>query len=1404
MAERGRGRSAPSGGRGGRRRRGRPPETERIERAARDEAREALAAEPALPEAQDDVAVPGAAAERRQARAGSRELALPVGIAATLRSVAPALGARLLGPHVAQFARAHRQAGSPTPPDVGEFARQLWDPHISCWSATSATSKAALSGLDRKKLRTMTSEMGAALLAAEQHMQIDLQATCLSRVGLAASTSRYLAWGSREDPANSSRVLDFVRPDQPSMPEANIVASHGRVDLNLIAFVEVARYDEASSLIRVDQSDEAYGLEDAIPGGPDIDIRCLGNGGIAESVTAKVFQTEAAWGALVRRTDAHGADKYEIITSETASSAQILQATTAEGMAYGIASASCVRDRSVASFLFRMRLVASDRYAAQIAAEKGLAVLRGRQWSLLHLGCEVHMSTGGLKKALLIKDSTVTGMVRTVLALRVGGFMYKFRRCLAQEIMGSLVVKFGDAGEEAFLYRRAAVSTFMGVGRRRRTIQMILAVLPNGRWWLDDCVEVWVPAGSDPNRKKLSLLLARGLLLALASAQFRCWNRERWANNDESVGQLGLLEACHRLLRRTMLRFLVHVGHFKSVEEAYAADVPPPPAPPPAIADRDAGPGDHEQREDADDGADGRPADAGGSHAAASEDAPADPANLTTAAATSGDATNFAEQNSKNRRLSWRWLCLSPLRDMTIVRVVMEPNMVLLRKQFYVSSAAFDKDQRINNLPDAPSRDAMRAGRDFRILMAARGDFDDVFARHQRMLFNSSDIWRILTHPMRTEASKCEAFRMASRAGAEAERLMASRHRRPPFLLFLCLEQEQAVADMKALLAKSPCLLGKFSEEFMATFDVGSELGKAALRLIALLAWCDCVKLECIHAWVRRVIIRLGAQVRRPTFAQVAALLLVHSVRERDNVPGFNAAGRGVPTTDATTPASEEDEVAAATEPAAKAPRRGGGGGAQRAFNSRMLRTGQAKTFAERAALRRLRTPEEIAEDGRAGSAAAARHRHGERAFGPSVREMHQERLRKHAEAFNRRHKLSDDSFLQKPQGAIVPAMREQTDASFDEALAVARRAERLAGSEVRAAEQQLHQSLAIFSRETHPQIVGALIESFPTLVRFADFLAPMPFDKGLPAYSHIAFCPPVATLATDAIVHARGGMCAHRHHMLRPSLAELWRKNCEPRCEQKVPGFDFKNIQHECVCFLAGHCILHSDEGRRLRQFRNNVLVALKSWCPRKSPARDLLRDGFLVLRFRGRSQWIDLGGWGDDEDCDNEWSWRFLHVSLQVLIPWITCCQEMSCDEIFTNGFVMPDEDVALRATPCVGVNAWYCKSKRLASLVAGAGRPFGRRVLRHATATQLPFAFRLHLIRFRAMRSLFSVDSCKATRDFLVDYDAWATFDLSFMWYMKAYVLTASERAPFAAAWVVLLIQKGPSGFFGPASA
>ncbi len=199
---------------------------------------------------------------------------------------------------------------------------------------------------------------------------------------------------------------------------------------------------------------------------------------------------------------------------------------------------SHVRHESLGDFKFKARVVSSDRCAAQLVAERGLAALRPGFVSL-HVGCEIHMRTLPIR--------AVSEMIRVALPLRLGGRMKVFRRCLLDEIASTIDIQEGRSSVAAKEYRRAAVTAFMGTGVRSRAIQTLLSILPNGDWERHDIVQVFVHPGKFWDKGVVARMLKRALCLSLCGASFDVFNRKRWTENDHCVSQLGLMQACHGL-----------------------------------------------------------------------------------------------------------------------------------------------------------------------------------------------------------------------------------------------------------------------------------------------------------------------------------------------------------------------------------------------------------------------------------------------------------------------------------------------------------------------------------------------------------------------------------------------------------------------------------------------------------------------------------------------------------------------------------------------------------------------------------------------------------------------------------------------------------------------------------------
>ena len=192
----------------------------------------------------------------------------------------------------------------------------------------------------------------------------------------------------------------------------------------LVAFIEGVRYDEATSVLGVEQADEVdMGGGPALPRDSFFAVlsAMCDQDFSRETVPAKLFQTESTWGALLAvEPDSEGhPTEYIMLGSEFVSTPQVLQRTTAECIAAALLLSSCIRHQTVAGFRWKMRMVCSDRYSAQFAAERGVAAVRG--WQKLHLPCEIHMSTGAMRHGLGLMHSAITSAIRFALSLRLAG-----------------------------------------------------------------------------------------------------------------------------------------------------------------------------------------------------------------------------------------------------------------------------------------------------------------------------------------------------------------------------------------------------------------------------------------------------------------------------------------------------------------------------------------------------------------------------------------------------------------------------------------------------------------------------------------------------------------------------------------------------------------------------------------------------------------------------------------------------------------------------------------------------------------------------------------------------------------------------------------------------------------------
>ena len=117
----------------------------------------------------------------------------------------------------------------------------------------------------------------------------------------------------------------------------------------------------------------------------------------------------------------------------------------------------------------------------------------------------------------------------------------------------------------------------------------------------------------------------------------------------------------------------------------------------------------------------------------------------------------------------------------------------------------------------------------------------------------STILWLLLLDAAVSVRSRCLAFRMASRALAQNNRLMGRPHQKPPFMLFATLRAPQLITHLKDIYRKLPCLFDFFTKDFMDQWDIASTSARAVLHLLTITAWVETAGVETMHAWFRRL-----------------------------------------------------------------------------------------------------------------------------------------------------------------------------------------------------------------------------------------------------------------------------------------------------------------------------------------------------------------------------------------------------------------------------------------------------------------------------------------------------------------------------------------------------------------------
>ena len=261
-----------------------------------------------------------------------------------------------------------------------------------------------------------------------------------------------------------------------------------------------------------------------------------------------------------------------------------------------------------------------------------------------------------------------------------------------------------------------------------------------------------------------------------------------------------------------------------------------------------------------------------------------------------GDAPGAADQaaaaNAKDRAMAMQFIKDQPLGHLFLMRIMMEPTRVYMRKQFDRASEEWEFRQEAEHAAALFQGRPRQAAR--RISSVASGEDDRAFLLRLDAMRTPHGLWSVMSPSYRTVAMRARAFRMLSRMGCAFEKILGSRHRRTPYLTFLAPHSAATRERIRRLGATSPCMLDPWTKGLLEKhpqFDTPELF--ATLDLVAKLLRVDISHIESRHASIRRVLTVRSTQTWSLPIAELSALFMFITHRTHVRPSFLNKTKRG-------------------------------------------------------------------------------------------------------------------------------------------------------------------------------------------------------------------------------------------------------------------------------------------------------------------------------------------------------------------------------------------------------------------------------------------------------------------------------------------------------------------------------
>eukprot|EP00971_Amphidinium_carterae_P282985 5617604-Amphidinium_carterae.1 len=817
-------------------------------------------------------------------------------------------------------------------------------------------------------------------------------------------------------------------------------------------------------------------------------------------------------------------------------------------------------------FPLRVRSVTTDKGAANKVAER--AMLSSRQgWLGIHLQCDVHCISACHSKTLeSLLPYDVSSMIRTALSVVDGSRMCLFRQALSMEVEKRLVVKRGCCHKDATAYRVGILAVFVGSLKNALVKHLLLNTVANGDWRNPNVIEHWIDEpGPLPKRQDVVCQVQTALLGALGDPP-HIYVRHRWTGCAQSIGDLGILLACHSLLLPVYKTFVILVSSSTTHGNDQAT----------ATATTTATPHNEEWPSEADMGA-----MVASETVAEAEDQ--DPAELMEEAG----ADKSRIDNMKLRQAASEWLSSHPLHNMMIMKLIVDPLAQLMKDQLYLSSNEFELQERVKMARSMMAGDMNLSSRDFRLTVAAKGLLTNAFFKSIADLWGSPK-WELLPETACTVTTRNLVFRMIQRAAAAVFELLVCVHRIYPIRLFLLLHAPAMAAD---IVLEPSCTKDNFTLQLQEQYP--SLLGEEVLHILqaeAIGQAVDIAQIECKHASLRRQLTVRSVQTWRLGLAAVSCDWLFQNHRHGCGLVSKQRSKRG-------------KKHASAGKPSVKQIK--GKGGSWRAWirwcSAGMTGRPDLAALASAYKLAKEKGSHMLQDIRSAGELATVMGQVPGRSRGSAFGQMRTQRFFKQQALNSLWARTSTLSVAERANVIMQHTLSNR--GSLGPAISVAKALQRLDGQDRDARELAMFDTL-----ETFQTSIGK--QQTETLHGYLKDFKQQTFNA-VPSgdLNTFEYCPESMARAQSACAWAS---CHSRMTNLGPMLEQQWEA-----LHKRIDGDDMDYTQppplSQNKCCVAGTCLC-SNTGKMLEQMRRRFDGVLKQDF-KVATKRKLLLDGHVVV---------------------------------------------------------------------------------------------------------------------------------------------------------------------------------------------